>query len=91
MMRRHARELAAQGMGSQAVVKIGEEFFSCSIKNMSLVGAGLRLNNAMELPDKFELRMGRIKRNCSLIWQDNENAGVLFEASPGQSEQPANS
>jgi hypothetical protein len=88
MMRRNARNLAAQGIGIQAVVKVGEEFFSCSIKDMSITGAGLSLDNPVELPAKFELRFARNSRNCSLIWQENGNAGVLFEADTGPSEQP---
>ena len=40
----------------------------------------MRVDKVMELPDKFELRFGRVSRNCSLIWQEDVNAGVLFEA-----------
>jgi hypothetical protein len=87
MIRSHGRTLAAQGIGIQAVVKVGEEFFSCSINDMSNTGAGLSLDNPIELPAKFELRFARNTRNCSLVWQETGNAGVLFEADPGQSEQ----
>ena len=80
MMRRHARDLA-EGMENPAFVKIGKKAFSCSIKDMSVAGAGLRLDKAIELPDKFELRFGMVSRNCSLVWQKNGNAGVLFENS----------
>jgi hypothetical protein len=82
-MSRQARNAGAPEAGSSpAVVKIGEEFFGCSIKNMSLTGAGLRFKTAMELPAYFELRFGRVKRNCSLVWQENETAEVLFVAGP---------
>lgn len=87
-MRRHARDLA-EGMEDPAFVKIGKKVFSCSIKDMSVEGAGLRLDKAMELPDRFELRFGRTSRNCSLVWQENGNAGVLFEANTGHSEHKA--
>ena len=89
MMRRHARNLASKEVGNPAFIKLEEEFYSCSIVDLSLAGAGLRLYKAMKLPDKFELRFGRTSRNCSLIWQESENAGVLFEAdNTGPSEQP---
>lgn len=86
MMRRHARNLASKEVGNQAFIKLGEEFYSCSIIDLSIAGAGLRLDTAMELPDKFELRFGRTSRNCRRIWQESENAGVLFEAGTGPSE-----
>lgn len=89
MMRRLARDLAAEERGNQAFVKLGEEFYSCSINDLSVAGAGLRLDKTMELPAKFELRYGRVSRNCSLVWQENGNAGVLFEADIGQSEHKA--
>ena len=80
MMRRHARNLASKEVGNQGFIKLGEEFYSCLIIDLSITGAGLRLDDAVGLPDKFELRFGRTSRNCSLIWQKSENAGVRFEA-----------
>ena len=47
MMRRPARDLA-EGMENPAFVKIGKKSFSCSIEDMSIAGAGLRLDKVME-------------------------------------------
>jgi PilZ domain len=56
----------------------------CLMSDVSKTGARLRLQNSIELPDRFTLllsRNGRVRRQCSVIWRSENALGVQFLAS----------
>jgi hypothetical protein len=76
--------LAVQGFRHAGFIKVGEEFYPCSVTNMSSTGATLHLPpwHPMDLPPSFALQLtreGKIVRQCSLTCQEGEEANVLFE------------
>ena len=63
------------------LVKLDEASYPCYVSDMTLTGARLHLEDTIDLPSIFSLlltRDGRVLRECSLIWQEDHNASVLF-------------
>jgi len=54
---------------------------SCSVKDITNGGGGLRIQGLPALPLNFELTFDnfRTARKCRLIWRDEEFVGVAFE------------
>lgn len=54
--------------------------YSCGVRDLSGVGAGLRLNGIILLPVDFSVSLDGFRRNifCHLIWRDGDFAGVSF-------------
>ena len=62
-------------------VKIDEQFYRCHVSDMTITGARIHLVNPMELPSNFSLQLTRDRKidyPCSLIWQEDSDAGVSF-------------
>ena len=80
-----APRISFRGFSHAGFVKIDEEFHACSVTNMSFTGATLHLPpwTQLDLPEAFVLQLtrdGAIERACTLIWQEGDEAGVLFNA-----------
>ena len=59
----------------------GDEVMACTVRDISKTGAGLELNQAVQLPRSFSLaltRDGNVRRSCELVWQRALVAGVRF-------------
>lgn len=72
---RHASEAAA-------VIHLpdGRHAIRCTVQDISLGGARLRLETSFALPLSFTLTVPaeRIVRSCTLVWRNDEEAGVRF-------------
>jgi hypothetical protein len=88
-MRQHPRKLGTKSTSDPACIKIGQDFYPCSIKEISLAGANLRLGKAMELPARFKLLIGRMSFGCSLTWREHVDVDVMFEVDEAQPQQPS--
>lgn len=55
----------------------------CYVRDITEVGAGLRLEHLLLLPINFLLSFDQFQqvRTCRLTWRDGEFAGVAFETS----------
>lgn len=53
---------------------------SCCVRDVTNVGAGIRLNNLRIVPLDFELSFDNFRtiRNCHLVWRNDDFAGVKF-------------
>lgn len=53
---------------------------SCTVKNLSSLGACLSVASTYRLPDTFELTFehGRSRRLCRVIWRTNDKLGIAF-------------
>jgi hypothetical protein len=53
---------------------------SCTVKNLSSIGACLSVASTYRLPDTFELTFehGRSRRACRVIWRTDDKLGVAF-------------
>jgi hypothetical protein len=53
---------------------------SCSVRDFTTIGAGLRLNGIILLPLEFHISFDwlRICTACRLIWRDGDFAGLIF-------------
>ncbi len=58
----------------------------CVIKNISPLGAKLLVNEAMSVPDQFELHVPRRGRTyvARMVWRDPEAVGVEFVGEVGE-------
>jgi hypothetical protein len=54
--------------------------FSCSIRNLSEIGASLDVPWTQALPNQFVLVLetAEIRRRCHVIWRKENRLGVLF-------------
>lgn len=53
----------------------------CTVHNVSVSGAKLRLNGARDVPDEFTLilsRGGGVRRKCRVVWRSDREVGVRF-------------
>lgn len=75
--------LSFRGLKHDGFLKIHEAFYPCEVFDMSLTGARLRFDLPIDLPSNFSLQLtrdGKCLRPCSLIWSDDCEASVLFQA-----------
>ena len=72
------RDVSTQGMIYDA---IGKAIMPCSLRNVSVTGAKLELNQEILLPRSFLLALtpdGNVRRLCEPVWQRATVAGVRF-------------
>jgi hypothetical protein len=57
----------------------GGSVIDCTVKNLSLTGAGLQLVSSIGIPDHFVLVIeGRVKHRCRVAWRGPDRIGVMF-------------
>jgi hypothetical protein len=56
--------------------------FSCGVRNITNVGAGIRVQSLSVLPLTFELSFDNFHtaRTCHLIWRQSDFIGVTFQS-----------
>jgi hypothetical protein len=54
--------------------------YSCSVRDVTNLGAGIRLNQVIIIPFEFVISFDnfRTTRQCRLIWRDGDFVGVTF-------------
>jgi hypothetical protein len=55
--------------------------FGCSLRDVTNIGAGIRLDNINVLPPDFELSFDNFHtiRKCRLVWRQGDFTGVAFQ------------
>jgi len=58
--------------------------FTCGVRDITNIGAGIRLNGVNVLPPNFELSFDNFRtvRMCRLIWRQGDFVGVAFDSRP---------
>ena len=53
----------------------------CTVLDVTSVGAGLRLEASLEIPERFDLAFASTlaSRNCRLVWRTEDILGVLYK------------
>ena len=51
---------------------------SCNIVDISAGGACIEVHGSGEIPKKFVLHHGGVRKNCNLVWQKGRRIGVAF-------------
>jgi PilZ domain len=75
-----------------AYVSSGGSVMSCTVRNMSLEGAAIDVENPAFVPQRFRLVMAKDSsvRECSIAWIQKNRIGVSFAAAPqGQYPDPS--
>jgi hypothetical protein len=76
-----------RSVGRRKVVESALLFFggrrgmvTCGVRDLSGVGAGIRLQNVNVLPSDFELTFDNFStsRKCRLVWRQGDFTGVIF-------------
>ena len=76
-----------RSIGRTKIAKTAMLFFvgqtgvrSCVVRDVTNVGAGIRIQDLPALPLNFELSFDnfRTARKCLLIWRDGDSVGVAF-------------
>lgn len=63
----------------QGVISIpGRPALTCSIRDVSNLGAQLSFSNPIILPRVFHLKFGGIEQRVTVMWQSGKLAGVRF-------------
>jgi hypothetical protein len=67
-----------------AYVSAGGSVMSCMVRNISLEGAAIEVENPAFVPARFRLVMARDSsvRECSVAWIQKNRIGVSFAAMP---------
>jgi hypothetical protein len=85
--RKHPR----REINEPAYVSSGGSVMSCVVRNISVEGAAIDVENAALVPARFSLVMAKdaAVRECSIAWIQNKRIGVSFAAVPqGQPQSP---
>jgi hypothetical protein len=55
--------------------------FGCSLRDVTNIGAGIRLDTINVLPPDFELSFDNFRtiRKCRLVWRQGDLTGVAFQ------------
>jgi len=82
--RQHQRRLAFPlGVSTTGKIFVDEAFVrNCTLQDLSLGGACLRVHEPFDLPETFDLVLESlsIKRGCRVVWRRKDKIGVKFEA-----------
>jgi len=83
--RRHPRTEISE----PAYVSAGGSVMSCTVRNISLEGAAIDVDNPAFVPARFRLVMAkdRTVHDCQVIWIQKNRIGLAFVAAP-QSREP---
>jgi hypothetical protein len=54
---------------------------NCLVRNISISGAALEVNNPLDIPDRFNLvfKADGTRIPCHVIWRQGEPIGVAFD------------
>jgi hypothetical protein len=79
----HRRKSPRQKVSALAMIydAHGDSVMSCTVRDISATGAGLKLSKDVPLPQSFFLaltRDGNVRRLCEPVWQLSVVAGVRF-------------
>lgn len=57
---------------------------ACTVRDISVTGARLRVDCSLNLPDTFELiiEMDGLEADCQVVWRKANEAGVKFLSAP---------
>jgi PilZ domain len=71
-------------MDEPAYVSSGGSVMSCVVRNMSVDGAAIDVENPAYVPSRFRLVMAKDSsvRECSIVWIQDNRIGVSFSAIP---------
>jgi hypothetical protein len=50
----------------------------CTVRNISPMGAGVDVDNPVDLPDSFTLAVDLI-RHCHAVWHNDRRIGIAFD------------
>jgi len=51
---------------------------ACNVVDFSAGGACLEVHGSDDIPRKFILNHGGVKKNCRIVWQQGRRVGVSF-------------
>ena len=64
-----------------ATIEFDRSAFSCTVRNISEVGAALDLPSSFGIPHEFQLviETNQMTRQCRTIWRKENRIGVTFD------------
>ncbi|AKR54480.1 pilus assembly protein PilZ [Youhaiella tibetensis] len=65
--------------GGSIVFNEGRSAIDCTVRNLSEIGANLRVTSVVGIPDEFILQMSdKTTRDCRVSWRKATELGVAF-------------
>jgi hypothetical protein len=76
-------------INEQAYVSSGGSVMSCTVRNISVEGAAIEVENPAFVPMQFRLVMAKDSsvRDCRIAWIQRNRIGVTFAATPQELQQ----
>lgn len=66
--------------GGLIVINDGFSTFKCTVRNLSKIGARLKVASIIGIPDRFQLAMDDGQKfACAVIWRTENELGIKFE------------
>jgi hypothetical protein len=64
-----------------ATIEFERSAFSCTVRNISEVGAALDVPSSFGIPHEFQLviETNQVTRQCQVIWRKENRLGVTFD------------
>ena len=56
----------------------------CTVRNVSVMGACLQVDNHYGIPDAFAITIDGVQRPCQVVWRANPRKGVSFKTDTGR-------
>src|SRR5579872_6241190 len=93
LMSREQRKSPRRAVSTPGIVFAtnGKPIVECKLRDVSATGAQIVLDKETPLPERFVLAMsrdGKVRRQCSLVWQFSIMVGARFASNAGQDAPP---
>ena len=75
------RETQRQRVFKAGTIEFEGAGVDCTIRNLSLTGAGLEVANPVGIPHEITLNIlaQHLSRHCYVVWRKKRRLGVIFE------------
>ena len=77
-------------LGAKIEFNNRQSLIDCIVRNQSRLGAMLKIETPVDLPDIFDLYINKNDQHyrCELVWSRSKEAGVRFRSEPGSRRPP---
>ena len=68
-------------LSGKIVWNFGQSSIDCVVRSLAETGACVQVQSTHEVPNEFQLVMGRERKPCRVLWQSDNRIGVAFAGS----------
>jgi hypothetical protein len=78
MIERRASSRARIGKSGKIIVGDNAPKIECTVSDLSVDGASLKVSSTRVIPTRFDLVIDNIRQTCRVVWINETQVGVMF-------------